>query len=71
MNGIERIRQMSPADLAVLGLEQVAYTRPVVVDGQPGFAVHSADGTTLGIAPSRELARIFIRDQDLELVSLH
>jgi hypothetical protein len=71
MNGIERIRQMSQADLALLGLEQVAYARPVVVDGQPGFSVHSADGTALGIAPSRELARLFIRDQNLELVSLH
>lgn len=71
MNGIERIRQMSQADLAMLGIEQVAYTRPVVVDGQPGFAVHSADGTPLGVAPSHELARIFVRDEDLELVSLH
>jgi hypothetical protein len=43
----------------------------VVIDGQPGFAVHAANGKTLGIAPTREIARAFIREQDLEPVSLH
>jgi hypothetical protein len=62
---------MSDADLAVLGLADVAYLRPVVIDGQPGFAVHAANGNRLGIAPTREIARAFIREQELEPVSLH
>jgi hypothetical protein len=70
-NNNDRTPQMSDADLAVLGLADVAYFRAVVIDGQPGFAVHAANGKTLGIAPTREIARAFIREQDLEPVSLH
>jgi hypothetical protein len=70
-NNNDRAPQMSDADLAVLGLADVAYLRAVVIDGQPGFAVHAANGNRLGIAPTREIARAFIREQDLEPVSLH
>jgi len=70
-NNNDRTPQMSDADLAVLGLADVAYFRPVVIDGQRGFAVHAANGKTLGIAPTREIARAFIREQELEPVSLH
>jgi len=70
-NNNDRTPQMSDADLAVLGLADVAYFRAVVIDGQPGFAVHAANGNTLGIAPTREIARAFIREQELEPVSLH
>jgi hypothetical protein len=66
-----RVPPMSDADLAVLGLADVAYLRPVIVDGQPGFAVHAANGNKLGIAPSRAIAHAFIREQELEPVSLH
>jgi hypothetical protein len=70
-NNNDRAPQMSDADLAVLGLADVAYLRAVVIDGQPGFAVHAANGNRLGIAPTREIARAFIRQQELEPVSLH
>ena len=70
-NNNDRTPQMSDADLAVLGLADVAYLRAVVIDGQPGFAVHAANGNRLGIAPTREIARAFIREQELEPVSLH
>jgi hypothetical protein len=63
--------KMSEADLAVLGLADVAYLRPVVVDGQAGFAVHAANGKTLGVAPTREIALAFIHEQELEPVGLH
>jgi len=66
-----RVPPMSDADLAVLGLADVAYLRPVVVDGKSGFAVHAANGNRLGIAPTREIAHAFIREQELEPVSLH
>jgi hypothetical protein len=49
----------------------VAYLRAVVVDGQPGFAVYAANGKTLGVAPTREVALAFIHEQELEPVGLH
>lgn len=61
----------SPQDLMVLGLDEIAYVRSVVENGQRMFAVHAADGTRLGILPTRETALGAIVQNDLELVALH
>ena len=71
MDRIARIRQMTPHDLAVLGLQGVAYVRPVAAEGGIGYMIHAADGTEIGVAQSRDLAIASIRQNDLEPVSLH
>jgi len=71
VDNIERVRRMSAADLAVLGLQGVAYVRSVGVDGGTSYAIHAADGTEIGVAPSRDLAFAAIRQNDLEPVSVH
>ena len=58
-------------DLMALGLNEVAYIRPVVENGQKLFAVHGADGTRLGLMPTRETAVGAMLQNDLELVPLH
>ena len=67
----ERLRQTSASDLAVLGVRDLAYVRPVMVDGAPGFAIHAADGTQLALAPTRYHALALIRENDLEPASVH
>jgi hypothetical protein len=67
----ERLRQMSLSDLAALGLQGVAYIRPVVVDGAQACAIFAADGTQIGIVPTRKHAFAALREHDLELVSVH
>jgi hypothetical protein len=62
---------ISTQDLMVLGLNQVAYIRPVVENGQDQFAVHAADGTRLGLIPTREMAVGALLQHDLEPVALH
>ncbi len=49
MDRIARIRQMTPHDLAVLGLQGVAYVRPVAAEGGIGYMIHAADGTEIGL----------------------
>lgn len=71
MTSTERVKAMSDRDLAGLGLAEVAYLRPTVIDGQSGFAIHSANGRVVGFAPDRAVALRLIRDNDLEAVSLH
>ena len=71
MDRIARIRQMTPHDLAVLGLQGVAYVRAVNAEGGIGYMIHAADGTEIGVAQSRDLAIATIRQNDLEPVSLH
>jgi len=71
MHSIERVRQMSPQDLALLGMQDVAYVKRVVVDEVVGYAVHAADGTQIATIPDRAVAFAVVRQNDLEPVSVH
>jgi len=71
MNQIERVGQISAQDLMVLGLQQVAYIKAVVVDGRALYAVHAADGREIAMMASREVAQVAVRQNDLEPVSVH
>jgi hypothetical protein len=71
MKEIERIRQMSSRELALFGMQDLAYVKPVVVDGASAFAVHAADGTQVTVLPNREVALATIRQHDLEPLSVH
>jgi hypothetical protein len=71
MNVNERLRHISLADLAALGLQGVAYMKPVVIDEAAAYAVFAADGTQIGALPTREAALAAMRENGLEPVSLH
>ena len=71
MTTTERLRQISPSDLAGLGVHGVAYIRPVVADGAQAVAIFAADGRQIGIVPTREHAFAALREHELELVSVH
>ena len=38
-NAIPTFTQMSPTDFAALGLNQIAFVKPVTVEGEAAFAV--------------------------------
>jgi hypothetical protein len=71
MYPIERLKNISPRDLALLGMNDMAYVKRVVAKDEVGFAIFSADGTQLAVVPSEELAYATIRQNDLEPVSVH
>ena len=71
METMERLRGLSGRDLAMLGVHAVAYIKPVTVDGQAVFAIHSADGREMAIIADREIAIATVRQNDLEPVSVH
>lgn len=71
MTGLERIAQFTARDFETLGLEQLAYVKPVEVDGKRRFAVHAADGTEIAVLRGRSLAFAAVRQNDLEPVSVH
>lgn len=64
-------RQLSPHELGLLGMADVAYVKPVVVDGVAVFAVHAADGTQMAVIANRDLAFAVIRQNGMEPVSVH
>lgn len=71
MDRIEHIRQMSAHELAILGVQDLAYIKRVVIDGALGYAVHAADGTQIALLPDRDVAFATVRQHDLEPLSVH
>lgn len=64
------IRHLSPLEFAQLGLSQIAYVRPVVVEGNPAYAIHSADGQAIAVAPSIETAIAAIFEHEMVPISV-
>jgi hypothetical protein len=71
MDRIERIRQMSARELALFGMQDLAYIKSVTVDGTHGYAVHAADGTQIAMLADRDVAFATVRQHDLDPVSVH
>ena len=71
MQTIEDIRHMSASDLAMLGMQNIAYVKQVEVDGNTGFAIHAADGTQMALIGDRDIAFAVVRQNELEPVSVH
>lgn len=56
---------LSQINLADVGLDQIAYIRPVVIDEQPAWSIFNAAGEAVGAAPTREQAMVAILQNDL------
>jgi hypothetical protein len=63
--------QLSPQAFLALGLQDMAYIRPVQREGKTVIGVYAADGTELAVAESRDVAIAFIRQNDMEPLSAH
>lgn len=69
--GLAALRHLSAADLARFGLQQIAYLRPVMVEGVEAIAIHAADGTQIGAAPNAQLAVAAILQHEMEPALVH
>jgi hypothetical protein len=65
------LRSISLQDFARLGADEVAYLRPVIMNGATAFSIHAADGTPIGAAPSAQLAAAAIRQHEMEPMLVH
>ncbi len=65
------IRTLSPADLGRLGLQQMAYVKPVMFNGAHAFAIHAADGTPMAVAPDQSLAMAAIVQHEMVPALVH
>lgn len=59
------IRHLSTDQLQRLGVSQIAYVRPVMVQGNSAFAIHAADGTPMALAANLDLAVTAIRQHEM------
>ena len=65
------IRHISTEQLAQLGMQQIAYVKPVVVNGAAAFAIHAADGTPMAIAGGLDVAVAAIMQHEMVPAQVH
>jgi hypothetical protein len=71
MNKIERKQQMSARELALFGMQDIAYVKRALLSDTPGYTVHAADGTQIATFTDRDVAFATLRQHDLEPLSVH
>jgi hypothetical protein len=71
MSQIDWIRHLSQHELGLLGVQDLAYIKPVLVEGKRRYAVHAADGTEIAVLLDRAVAFATVRQHDLEPMSVH
>lgn len=62
---------ITPQELMSLGADQLAYVRPVKLDGQDVYGVFSADGRFLGATEDAKTAYYAARKNELVPSSVH
>ena len=65
------IRHISAEELAQLGMQEIAYVRPVVVDGSACFGIYAADGTPMAIAGGLDVAIAAIMQHEMVPTQVH
>ncbi len=72
MMDTKKLRAITPWDLAALGLERVAYVKPVTTDdGVTVYTIHAADGSEMGVIDDFDTAFAAVRQHDMEPASVH
>jgi hypothetical protein len=56
---------ITTAELASLGMEEIAFVKPVVTDSGPAFGIFAADGTPMAVATGSDLACAAIIQHDM------
>lgn len=64
-------RSMTTAELLKLGMEELAYVKPIELDGDMAFAIHAADGSPMAVAPNRDLAVAAILQHEMAAALVH
>ena len=65
------IRHLSEAQLAQLGVQQIAYIRPIIVNGESGYSIHAADGTPMAVAGDRDVAIAAVLQHEMVAALVH
>ena len=65
------IRHITAEQLALLGVSQIAYVKPVIVNGSLAYAIHAADGTPMALAGDRDLAVAAILEHEMLPTLVH
>ena len=65
------IRKLSQMQLLQLGMEQLAYVKPVWMDGTTAFAIFAADGSPMAVAADCDMAVAAIMEHEMVPTLVH
>ena len=65
------IRKLTQAQLMQLGMSQLAYVKPVWMDGETAFAIFAADGSPMAVAADCDLAVAAIMQHEMVPALVH
>ena len=71
MNEQIAVRDLSPQDFLLLGINDLAYVKKGLVDDKEAYLVFSADGTHIAAMGVREIAFAAVRQNGMEPLSVH
>jgi hypothetical protein len=65
------LKGLSHQDWADFGVNDMAYLKPVKVEGEPRYSIHAANGVPLAVMDTREVAAAAVVQNELEALSVH
>ena len=65
------MHHLTAGQLASLGVAQIAYVRPVIVDGAAAFSIHAADGTPMALTTDLNMALAAVVHHELIPALVH
>ena len=65
------VHNLSTDQLMQLGMSQIAYVKPIMMNGALVFAIHAADGSPMAVAGDRELAVAAIQQHEMAAALVH
>jgi len=71
MNQQVTIRELSPQDFLMLGINDVAYVKQEEREGRQVFVIHSADGNAITAMENHDVAFAAVRQNGMEPLSVH
>ncbi len=65
------VRDITPDQLGRLGVSQLAYVKPIMLNGAAMFAIHAADGSPMAVADDKDLAMAAIMQHEMVPALVH
>lgn len=71
MNNSPEDTPLTSRDLAMLGMQDLAFIKMIANEEGISYAIHAADGTQMALMTDRDVAFAAVRQHGLEPVSVH
>jgi hypothetical protein len=68
---IQQLKRLSSQDWSNFGVNDLAYMKPVILEGESRYAIHAANGAPLAVMDTREVAEAAIMQNELKPLSVH